>query len=375
MQEIKCVEQDIVRCERDLQKQTEALAKVQLEKYRESRSVFERRNKTILSLVLVWKERLVMRERHRENGNRSQQLLKENQELMAKLRDMERKQQYRGMRSASPTTDAVLPVLSAIANYEKIPSPPPRSPADQSPNNSQECPAQDNVVRREEVVVPVQALRSAIENIAGPSSRKQPRIEETAPLAQLPVPVVEPLPVQLPVIVEQKKTTTPLEKPVTIVEEAPRSTKPAKKASPPKQKTRTSPRIRQTQVDVDKAPEKTTVAEVVQEKRASPLRGGPVEAQQSPKANDNVQSVAMMDVDGIPDVIDSTPTSPANNQEQSVNRDQSLMDLDNEFENFGCGSSPGENMRSPAENDDIDGSFFGGGGECTNEDGAGDNWF
>lgn len=318
------IRRDILRFEKELEKHDDAIRKVQDERYNECQSLVERRNKGILSLVLNWKERQILHERHRENLNQHQQLEKEHQELTTQLKEVERKQLSRGSFAASPSAEPyIIPMLTEF-DFNQIVSSPPRTSPHKSPCNSQENSFEE---------IPKKAPETVSAVLRNNHQPQLPPQKETRPAA--PVPASPPSP------------------PKELVNTIPSTSKvtPRKKKTPPQktppQKTRTSPRIRAAEQNSPK---------LVKAQEVNPK---PIEEKKSTESDQM-------------DVIGSTPSSPSKDN-QSV-QDQSAIDLDHEFETFGSVSSHEENPQSPVHNDDADLSFFGGGGGSTG-DGEGDNWF
>lgn len=295
---------------------------MQEERNNECQSLVERRNKGILSLVLNWKERQILHERQRENLNQHHQLEKENQELMVQLKEVERKQLSRGSFPASSSTEEhLIPMLSEFDFTQIVSSPPNTSPY-KSPCNSQENSFEE---KASETV-------SAVLRNGHKQQQQLPPLKERRQSA--PVPASPPSPPELVNIVPSTSKVTP-----------------KKKKTP--QKTRSSPRIRAAEQN---SPKLVKVQEVSAPPSVTPK---PIEDKKSTESD-------------VMEVIDSTPSSPSKDN-QSI-QDQSVIDLDHEFETFGSVFSQGENPQSPVFNDNVDLSFFGGGGGSTG-DGEGDNWF
>lgn len=225
-----------------------------------------------------------------------------------------------------------------------------------------------------------------------------------------------------------KKRVLMVDKPQRVIESPPQKKSPKiaspkiiteqvlhPKAQTPPPTTRTSPRLRFREAR-DKTPPSTpersssfpspnaTTAPIVLEKprkemprqkRPSPRQAklSPVQTRSSQRINKKPSPVSTkktshqketpqqpipeddQPMDSSIDVINSSPSSPANDQrDQSLNLSLTNQSFTDEFETFGNVSrSPGANLRSPEGGADYnDGSFFGGG---STGGGGEENWF
>lgn len=293
VQEIKKMKLKIARTEREIQKHDENLNKMQTEQNQEFQSIIDRRNKTIVSMVLMWKERQVVEAREVQNKLKLTQLSDENQELGTKIENLEREELHLWKTEFKPAD--ILPILTDLPDlkYDSIannnPSSPEKKSQPPSSHSSQE--------------------KSFDATASSPKIRK---LDNPKPVAKK----------------GGEKATCVKKSPTRVI------------------KTRSK--------KSEENSEQNQMETVTQPAKALPEEATPiVQAETQPS---------------IPDVIDSTPNSPLISIKDP---NQTVMDMDDEFETFGSvSSSIGEPVPSPGEVDDVNGSFFGG-GPTTDAD----NWF
>lgn len=307
VQEINNVRLKIVRSEREVQKYDESLSKLQSEQNHEFQAIVDRRNKCIVSLVLVWKERQVIEARENQNNLKLKQLVAENKELKTKIENLEREEMNLWRTEAKG--NEILPILTDIPElrYES---------ATASTTNQQSSPATKS---------------------HAPSS------------------------------------TSSQEKTFEVVEKSPKKRKLDTRKSTPANKENIATTIQRTSTTAcKKLP--TTPPMVIKTRSMcsgkTPPQTKPAKTPEAAKETQKEENSADMVVEKsppIPDVIDSTPNSPV---KTAKDQDQTIMDLDEEFEAFDSVASSAGEPGSPGEVDDVNGSFFGGGPSAD-----GDNWF
>lgn len=268
---------------------------MQLEQAQEFQSLTDRRNKVIVSIILLWKERQIVEARVNQNNLKIMQLDEEDQDLTDKLEQLEREELSlwrTGLRAGE-----VLPILSdlPVFNYE------------------------------ETAVINHQFSPDKKSSVTSSQEKSFEKVEKSPKVGKL-----DTKKNQATKKVGKAEAGTPI-------------------AAPNKAMVKICPsRVIKTR---SKASNEASSKAVIDDTH----KMEEVEAQKSPP---------------MPDVIDSTPNSPVRSI-KGPNQDQSIMDLDEEFETFASvASSPEPVPSADGDVDDVDGSFFGGGPSAD-----GDNWF
>lgn len=388
VQELRAIQQDIARCEKDIQKQKEALKKVEGESREQCQVVIDRRNKAILSLVIIWKERQLIQVRQAENEVKYQQLMKEHEELTKQLKEAEKKDWARLGGSDSNKHINGIPVLTEMFDYERllasVQAPVVTTSSQGSPLSSPERTYErptEKYSRPKESVVGCYRYSEEREPTTMVSKKATAPVvvrKEIAKKVASPPKVVEKRTISKPAKQLTPKRAAALALVVATEERSHLTTPGATKNPSPKLKTRTSPRMKN-RIEVVKAAEASTskaIAPVSLPPAAQTKKNNQEAKTTSPPkkvSNKELQekSTEVEENDVSMDVSEASHTLPIS----PPNRSSTSIDLDQEFEAFGSVSSPGENARSPFPDEDIEGSFFGAGGESKDDDAADDNWF
>lgn len=320
MQELKGIATHIDRCERELQKQTSALAKTaDSGKVDEYKKALEQRQHIILSLVLMWKHRQRSQARHKHNQIKYKRLTKENEELVTKIRSLERQalQDQLLACSAPNSIDAVNSQGDSPEEYE--------------------CPGPATGIS---VGAEEPAICATTENRTTTTDGQELAMDTQQSTFEEPPPPPPPPAAEKRCPVESSKAKTP----------------------PKRSSQRIAAKIMTTTVVVDKSGDTDPTPQQVTPKRKTKRTNG-VERQQP------VSMDTSIDMDA--DAAEVTMCSPIN---ESALKEQSLMDLE-DFETFEQTSL--ENIQSPGEDGhSASGSFFGGGAADDDDAGdANDDWF